>query len=259
MINHIHNLTAEWRAISPTLRHLCVILLISGMGLLSVGVLGDTEGWWSQAPFLTNVASSITGACFGIPLALLILQRLSTVQSSKAQMASSFRVAHTLLDEVHTTTETLHPQETSFVAIKKLLSILTKHGQEAHKFFTEAINGRDDAETLAGLNKTLSDISSTLLTLQAQPIPKEHEVKIGVERIHTGWKLFQLVYGEIKTRYDRNPNSPLVGLDHIVAQANIVIEQLDAHDISWLSMPYKPHFRSPKFRRTKPSPKRTLY
>lgn len=37
---------------------------------------GDAGGWWADRPFLTNVYSTVTGALFGIPIALFLIARL---------------------------------------------------------------------------------------------------------------------------------------------------------------------------------------
>ncbi len=50
-----------------------------GLGplLVALGALGDQYGWWDSRPFLTNLISGLTGAMFGIPVALLLLPGLT--------------------------------------------------------------------------------------------------------------------------------------------------------------------------------------
>jgi ABC-type xylose transport system permease subunit len=46
-------------------------LVAAGVALLVVGILGDSQGWWQSRPFLTNIVSTLAGACFGLPVLLL--------------------------------------------------------------------------------------------------------------------------------------------------------------------------------------------
>lgn len=71
----------EWRKTPYIIRALGIISFSLGSILALLGLLGDLLNLWSKFPFLTNLASSVTGALFGIPLALVFLQRLSTLQS----------------------------------------------------------------------------------------------------------------------------------------------------------------------------------
>ncbi|GAA4718956.1 hypothetical protein [Phytohabitans rumicis] len=68
-------------------------LWASGTLLAASGVVGDRREWWTEQPFLTNLVSSITGACFGIPIALLVLQALSAAHAERLEMRSTARLA----------------------------------------------------------------------------------------------------------------------------------------------------------------------
>jgi hypothetical protein len=64
-------------------------LLLLGTSFWTIGWTGDERGWWVNRPFLTNVVSSMATACFGIPFAVFVLQRLSSMQSVRATVLRS--------------------------------------------------------------------------------------------------------------------------------------------------------------------------
>ncbi|MFD3972955.1 hypothetical protein [Streptomyces cyaneofuscatus] len=57
-----------------------VIMLILGLALLAFGLVADAHGWWEGHEFATNVASSATSLCFGVPAALLVFSHLGQAQ-----------------------------------------------------------------------------------------------------------------------------------------------------------------------------------
>jgi hypothetical protein len=62
--------------------------MVMAGGLAAVaGVAADAAGFWSRFPFLTNLASSATAALFGIPIALLVLQRVSNLHEEARRRA----------------------------------------------------------------------------------------------------------------------------------------------------------------------------
>lgn len=69
---------------------LCIIL----------GAIGDSNGFWVERPFLTNLVSSLAGASFGIPVAILVLQQVSMRQAKVAELrdwaSEAFRELQTL-------------------------------------------------------------------------------------------------------------------------------------------------------------------
>jgi hypothetical protein len=78
---------------SHTVRYIaaiCVTLLVAGVGFVILGLLGDERGWWSDRPFLTNLLTAIAGACFGIPLAIAVLQSLSRLQGHLYERRKNF-------------------------------------------------------------------------------------------------------------------------------------------------------------------------
>jgi hypothetical protein len=56
---------------------------------MTIGFIADTNRWWADRPFLTNILSSVTTACFGVPFALLILATLTAQQSDRIQIRNA--------------------------------------------------------------------------------------------------------------------------------------------------------------------------
>ncbi|MEU0551232.1 hypothetical protein [Micromonospora sp. NPDC005979] len=75
----------SWRAASPTVRLLALVSWAVGVVVLAAGWLGDREGFWSDRPFLTNVASSLATAALGLPIALVVIQQLVAGEESYRQ------------------------------------------------------------------------------------------------------------------------------------------------------------------------------
>ena len=74
-----------WRTAGRTFRAICLTLPAIGILLVLLGAYGDVRGFWITRPFLTNVASGLTAACFGIPFTLLVLGWLTNSQARRAQ------------------------------------------------------------------------------------------------------------------------------------------------------------------------------
>lgn len=70
-----------------------VLLFLEGAGVF--GALPDT--WWDSKGFIVNIASGMTAACFGIPIAFFVLQKLL---SERAYQSDRQRIARLALDNV---------------------------------------------------------------------------------------------------------------------------------------------------------------
>jgi hypothetical protein len=64
-----------------------------GVVLLVLGWVGDSHGFWSDRPFMTNLVSSVTGAIFGIPFVLVIIQQIATAQAERVEARAAQRLA----------------------------------------------------------------------------------------------------------------------------------------------------------------------
>jgi hypothetical protein len=72
-----------WNSIwaDTTTRRTILFCALVGIALFVFGIWLDVRGNWSSLPFVTNLASSLTGASFGIIFALLILQYVTHMQA----------------------------------------------------------------------------------------------------------------------------------------------------------------------------------
>lgn len=58
------------------LRWLLVGLVALGVSGFALGLVGDLQGWWGGLGYTSNVLAGLTGAFFGIPFAVAVLQRV---------------------------------------------------------------------------------------------------------------------------------------------------------------------------------------
>ena len=86
-------LVRSWQNVSPWLRAACLAMWAGAAVVTAVGVAGDLTGWWMRLPFLTNVASSLAGALFGVPFALLVLQRVAATERERYSQREAQRFA----------------------------------------------------------------------------------------------------------------------------------------------------------------------
>ncbi|MFJ7191456.1 hypothetical protein [Streptomyces bacillaris] len=66
-----------------------MIMLVLGLALLAFGLVADAHGWWQGHEFATNVASSVTSLCFGVPAALLVFSHLGQAQEGARERAQA--------------------------------------------------------------------------------------------------------------------------------------------------------------------------
>lgn len=73
-----------------------------GLGLVFalLGVVNDLNETWQTLPFTVNLASSLTAACFGIPVALIVLRAISTRQDEPAAALRASRLAVAVANEL---------------------------------------------------------------------------------------------------------------------------------------------------------------
>ena len=98
-----------WRETPRGLRILWLALWGAGVLLLGLGQWGDQAGFWSSKPFVTNVFSSLTAALFGVPLALIVLQRLGVTQAEAVEARAARRLAATVVEDLASAAPRLHP------------------------------------------------------------------------------------------------------------------------------------------------------
>src|SRR5664279_2523971 len=109
-----------WRSVAPVLRRTLYISWSIGVVLLFLGNLGDAADFWKDRGFATNVASSVTTALFGIPLALIFLQHLSGIQASLARQRNAMDLTNQIIGEMNTLSAKLWPGgESTLTSLQK--------------------------------------------------------------------------------------------------------------------------------------------
>jgi hypothetical protein len=108
------------------------VLWTIGAVLLAAGWWGDEAGFWSDKPFLTNVFSSMTAVSFGIPLALIVLQRMGVAQTEAVEARAARRLAVKVAGDLVAAVPRLHPGAASdLLAAKTGLFAAERAAQEA--------------------------------------------------------------------------------------------------------------------------------
>jgi hypothetical protein len=82
-----------WRETGSTLKKVCFTLWTCAVILLALGILGDNTGFWTDKPYLTNTFSALTSASFGVPVALVVLQRVAASEADAAEVRAARRMA----------------------------------------------------------------------------------------------------------------------------------------------------------------------
>lgn len=82
-----------WNETGSTLKKVWIVLWVTGFVLLTFGVWGDSTGFWAPKPYLTNTFSALTSAAFGVPIALIVLQRISASEADAAEARAARRMA----------------------------------------------------------------------------------------------------------------------------------------------------------------------
>jgi hypothetical protein len=109
-----------------------------GLILLALGLLFEPEPWVQSRPFLVNLVSGLTGALFGIPFALLVIQRISFAQAQAAQEASARRIAKSGAEQLVRTTRRL----AAFTDNPDLASAVSEFGDLASRIADYATRTR---------------------------------------------------------------------------------------------------------------------
>ncbi len=77
-----------------------IALVAIGIVLVGVGILGDAWGWWQSRPFLTNILSTMVGACFGLPLAIVVLRRVIELRDQEAGQQRDVAESEALIESM---------------------------------------------------------------------------------------------------------------------------------------------------------------
>ncbi len=91
-------LAQTWADTGRGLRTACVVMWILAVLGTGAGAAGDLGGWWDRWPFLTNLLSSLVGALFGVPIALIVLQRIAAIEGHRYERREVVLVARSTID-----------------------------------------------------------------------------------------------------------------------------------------------------------------
>jgi hypothetical protein len=153
------------------MRTLVVVAPLAGLVLLTLGLLADQLGWWSTRPFLTNLVSGLTAACFGVPFALLVLSSLTTRQTQELQR----RGAETLFAGALSSFETLSERITAGPGHDRLDVALDELTRTALRHLDAVAQADADRAELLDLNDALSALRTFLTENLSYPLDmREH-------------------------------------------------------------------------------------
>ena len=96
-----------WNETSGTLKRAWLVLWACGAALLAFGAWGDNSGFWNDKPYLSNTVSELTCTAFGVPVALIMLQRLASLETDAAESRSARRMARRVSADFETAAQAL--------------------------------------------------------------------------------------------------------------------------------------------------------
>lgn len=82
LLNSAHR---EWSATTRPLRVLTLVFEPIGVLVAAAGVFADLRGWTSSYSFSTNLLSNLSGALIGVPIGLIVLQRILASQTDSVE------------------------------------------------------------------------------------------------------------------------------------------------------------------------------
>ena len=94
-----HRIKTYWEDTPPIIRWLCCVLIPLGITTGTIGLYGDSHGWWEERSFLANSLSSSTGFLFGAPFALAVLSHLGRAQTEAIERRAARRQSSRALAE----------------------------------------------------------------------------------------------------------------------------------------------------------------
>ena len=149
-IKFIRWVAQVWRETPLSLRVATLVMWFAGTAMVALGSVGDSKGFWTSRPFLTNLASSVTGAAFGIPLALLVLQRIAVGEAERQETRTMKRLARNVACDMYQVVMSILVDPGSslderIAALKPIITNLAKIDEAVRKAMNNAIDyGEDD-------------------------------------------------------------------------------------------------------------------
>ena len=101
----------EWGQIGRPVRLFCGSSIISGIIFLFLFTPADLTGFWNDHPYLSNLASNVTGALFGIPIAIVLLSRINARYSESLDEKKTKKLLLLAIDGFDELVHSVLPQQ----------------------------------------------------------------------------------------------------------------------------------------------------
>jgi len=147
-------LRMAWRETPGGLRALSLALWAVGGALLGFGWWGDQVGFWADKPFITNVFSSVTAVSFGVPLALIVVERMGVAQAEAVEARAARRLAAKVVKDLVLAVPRLRPGTASNLRDAEAgLRVVERAAQEAIRQWESS----RDQESVRALRRFVED------------------------------------------------------------------------------------------------------
>jgi hypothetical protein len=114
-----------WAQASSGVRRASVAMWVTALSLSALGVFGDLHHWWTDLQFVTNLVSSLAGALFGLPVALIVLKWLNAVEAEQRRRQDVVHLARIAVDDVVDNVDALTPDADRLAELDTVVSRLT--------------------------------------------------------------------------------------------------------------------------------------
>ena len=151
---------AAWHDAGNTIRQLSLVMWTCGMVFLSLGFWVDSTGWWANRPFLSNLSSSLASVFFGLPFALIVVQRISANEAERTERRSAIRVAVRATSHLVDATNALVPGLISSTrlndgcsALRQALNSIWMEPWKRREYYDSMGNNTDDLADWINANR----------------------------------------------------------------------------------------------------------
>jgi hypothetical protein len=147
-------LRTAWGETPGGLRALSLALWVVGGALLGFGWWGDQAGFWADKPFITNVFSSVTAVSFGVPLALIVVERMGVAQAEAVEARAARRLAAKVVGDLALAVPRLRPGAAGYLRDAEAgLRVVERAAQEAIRQWESS----RDQESVRALRRFVED------------------------------------------------------------------------------------------------------
>lgn len=152
----VHPMRQEWRNMSKAVRYYSTISVTAGFALIYIGALLDQKGAWRDLPFLTNMYSALASAAFGVPIALVVITRISSHQEKQAARLQARRALDQAVRDLAQAVDSIFRPHLHYAAASTIRSSV-QSALEAERQITERnAKSRDDVRRYLHLRAQLA-------------------------------------------------------------------------------------------------------